>query len=91
MKRIELQTCTVCFTFLECDQNKDRMMEILEDRGLSFLFPLLRLQTDLWKTLRASDDPGTMLDWIKDNVSEDFYGTSGFITNLVTVYASIVL
>lgn len=27
-------------------------MDVLDDRGLSFLFPLLRIQADLWKQVQ---------------------------------------
>ncbi|KTG45006.1 hypothetical protein cypCar_00004358, partial [Cyprinus carpio] len=33
----------------EIDQNKDRMLEILEGKGLNFLFPLLKLEKELLK------------------------------------------
>jgi len=34
----------MAFVSSEIDQNKDRMLEILEGKGLSFLFPLLKNQ-----------------------------------------------
>lgn len=36
----------------EIDQNKDRMLEILEGKGLSFLFPLLKLEKELLKQIK---------------------------------------
>ncbi|KAA0715340.1 Eukaryotic translation initiation factor 4 gamma 2 [Triplophysa tibetana] len=35
----------------EIDQNKDRMLEILDGKGLSFLFPLLKLEKELLKQI----------------------------------------
>jgi len=60
------------------------MTEILEDRGLSFLFPLLRVQSEMWKQLQADPNPTTFFKWIRDNVDGSLYGDPGFITTLVT-------
>jgi len=59
-------------------------MEILEDRGLSFLFPLLRVQSELWRQLRAEPDPSSFYKWIRDNVDASLYSDAAFITTLVT-------
>jgi len=67
----------------ELDNSKDRMMEILEDRGLSFLFPLLRVQSELWKQLKADPNPTSFYKWITDNVDSSLYSDTGFITTLV--------
>jgi len=68
----------------ECDRKKERMMEILEDRGLSFLFPLLRVQTDLWKQLTTDPTPTVIYKWIKDNVHQDLFKDHGFVKILVS-------
>jgi len=60
------------------------MMEILEDRGLSFLFPLLRVQSELWKQLKADPNPASLFKWIRDNVDGNLYSDPAFITMLVT-------
>jgi len=59
-------------------------MEILDDRGLSFLFPLLRVQSELWKQLKADPNPTAFFKWIRDNVDGNLYGDAEFITTLVT-------
>lgn len=38
----------------EMDRTKEQLALILEDRGLNFLFPLLRIQAELWKQLQVS-------------------------------------
>jgi len=68
----------------ELDNSEDRMMEILEDRGLSFLFPLLRVQSELWKQLKAEPNPTSFYKWIRDNVDGSLYSDPAFITMLVT-------
>jgi translation initiation factor 4G len=37
----------------EGDRTKERLAEILEDRDLGFLLPLLRIQSELWKQLQV--------------------------------------
>jgi translation initiation factor 4G len=37
----------------EGDRTKERLAEVLEDRDLSFLLPLLRIQSELWKQLQV--------------------------------------
>lgn len=73
-------------SLLECDRSKERMAEILDDRNLNFLYPLLRVESELWKQITQSDSqPTTFYKWIKDNVDSARYGDSGFIVALMTV------
>lgn len=69
----------------ECDRTKDRMAEILEDRNLSFLYPLLRVQAELWKQIQADSNPQQFYKWIKENVEPGCYTDPGFITAVMTV------
>lgn len=69
----------------ECDRNKERMAEILEDRNLSFLYPLLRVQSELWKQILLDDNPQHFYKWIKENVEAICYTDPGFITAVMTV------
>ncbi|XP_071831397.1 eukaryotic translation initiation factor 4 gamma 2-like [Apostichopus japonicus] len=66
----------------EMDQNKERMMDILEDKGLSFLFPLLRLHIDVWKKLTNDPSPSTLYKWIKENVTSDLHEHKTFVNAL---------
>lgn len=66
------------------DHNKERMIELLEDRGLSFLFPLMRIQTELWKQIKSEPNPQSFYKWLRDNVDGKLYADEGFITILVT-------
>ncbi|XP_061178950.1 eukaryotic translation initiation factor 4 gamma 2-like [Saccostrea echinata] len=68
----------------EIDQRKERMMEILEDRGLSFLFPLLRVQSELWKEMQTEPSATALFKWIKEHVNTDLQYTSGFLNILTT-------
>ncbi len=46
------------------------MLEILEGKGLSFLFPLMKLEKELLKQIKADPAPQTIYKWIKDNISQ---------------------
>lgn len=37
----------------KADRSKDRLTEILEERELSFLFPLMKIQQDMAKQLQV--------------------------------------
>lgn len=68
----------------EIDQKKERMMEILEDRGLSFLFPLLRVQAELCKEMQTEPSATGLFKWIKEHVNADLHYTGGFLNILTT-------
>ena len=73
----------------EPDQNKERMMAILEDRSLSFLFPLLHLQTELWLRIQTEPSATDLYKWVRDKVDLKLQKTPGFIVILVTRCAKI--
>lgn len=72
------------FDVSECDRTKERMMEVLEDRGLSFMFPLLRVQNDLWKQIKADPNPTAIYKWIKENVDPSLFTNAKFINLLIS-------
>lgn len=74
----------------ECDRTKDRLAEILDDRKLSFLQPLLRIESELWRQIQTDSQPQTFYKWIKDNVDPLRYTDPGFITALMTVLLRFV-
>jgi translation initiation factor 4G len=69
----------------ECDRSKERLAEILDDRKLSFLQPLLRIESELWRQIKEDPQAQTFYKWIKDNVDSVRYSDPGFITALMTV------
>ncbi|XP_063223365.1 eukaryotic translation initiation factor 4 gamma 2 isoform X2 [Bacillus rossius redtenbacheri] len=69
----------------EADRTKERLAEILEERGLTFLFPLLRIQAELWKQLLADPNPTQFYKWIKENLDPAHHSDPPFISALVTV------
>nr|CAH7767903.1 unnamed protein product [Callosobruchus chinensis] len=69
----------------EADKTKERLSEILEERELTFLYPLLRIQADLAKQLQADPNPQSFYKWIKENLEPSNFNDPGFINALMTV------
>lgn len=78
-------------TLPENDRTKDRMAEILEDRNLSFLYPLLRVQAELWKQIQVDGNPQQFYKWIKENVEPSCYTDPGFVTAVMTVLLKYIM
>uniref|UniRef100_A0A667ZM49 Eukaryotic translation initiation factor 4 gamma 2 n=1 Tax=Myripristis murdjan TaxID=586833 RepID=A0A667ZM49_9TELE len=72
------------------NQNKDRMLEILEGKGLSFLFPLLKLEKELLKQIKADPSPQSIYKWIKDNISPKLHTDKGFVNILMTSFLQYI-
>ncbi|KAJ1530338.1 hypothetical protein ONE63_005252 [Megalurothrips usitatus] len=72
-------------TLPEIDRTKERMSEILDERSLTFLFPLLRIQSALWKQIQADPVPHQFYKWIKETLDPAHQSDSGFINALMTV------
>uniref|UniRef100_UPI00358EC28C eukaryotic translation initiation factor 4 gamma 2 n=1 Tax=Myxine glutinosa TaxID=7769 RepID=UPI00358EC28C len=68
----------------ECDQSAERMVEILEEKGLAFLFPLLHVERELSRHLESDPSPPAFYKWVKENVSARLHGDRAFINILVT-------
>lgn len=60
------------------------MLEILEDRGLSFMFPLLRIQSELGRQIAAEPTAAALFKWVKEKVEISLQSDPGFIRVLVT-------
>ncbi|KAJ7986084.1 hypothetical protein DPEC_G00347130 [Dallia pectoralis] len=73
----------------EIDQNKDRMLEILEGKGLSFLFPLMKLEKELLKQIKADPSPQSIYKWIK-NISPKLHTDNGFVNILMTSFLQYI-
>ncbi|KAH8415795.1 hypothetical protein KR222_001143 [Zaprionus bogoriensis] len=74
----------------EVDRNKERLAEILEDRQLSFLYPLLKVQAEMLKQLQSDPNPTNFYKWIKANVDNKYYKDPGFIQALMTVVVKYI-
>lgn len=69
----------------ETDRNKDRLVAVLDERGLDFLCPLLKVQSLMWKQIQVDSNPQQFYKWIKENVDVAYFVEEGFIQALVTV------
>ncbi|KAH8300194.1 hypothetical protein KR044_011325 [Drosophila immigrans] len=74
----------------EVDRNKERLGEIIEDRQLSFLYPLLKVQAEMLKQLQSDPNPTNFYKWIKSNVDNKYYKDPGFIQALMTVVVKYI-
>lgn len=74
----------------EVDRTKDRMAEILEDRSLSFLYPLLRVQAELWKQITTDPNPQAFYKFVKESIESSLYTDPGFITAMMTVVVKYI-
>lgn len=72
-------------------RTKEQLAEILQERNLTFLFPLLRIQSDLWKQITNDPNPTQFYKWIKDNLDSVHYTDPGFITALTTVMVKFII
>ncbi|XP_046673047.1 eukaryotic translation initiation factor 4 gamma 2 isoform X1 [Homalodisca vitripennis] len=77
-------------TLPEADRSKDRLSELLDDRSLGFLCPLLRIQAELWDQLEADQNPSALYKWIKDNLEPAHHVDKSFISALVTVVVKFI-
>lgn len=75
----------------EAERTKERLAEILEDRDLTFLYPLLKIQAELAKQLQADPAPTQFYKWIKDNLDPANYVDPGFINALMTVLLKYIM
>ncbi|XP_031783200.1 eukaryotic translation initiation factor 4 gamma 2 isoform X2 [Nasonia vitripennis] len=69
----------------EAEKTKERLGEILEDRDLTFLYPLLRIQGDMWRQLESDPAPNSLYKWIKEKLDPSHHSDPGFINALITV------
>ncbi|XP_012279847.1 eukaryotic translation initiation factor 4 gamma 2 isoform X2 [Orussus abietinus] len=69
----------------EAEKTKERLGEILEDRELTFLYPLLRIQGEMWRQLEADPSPAAFYKWIKEKLEPSHHSDTGFINALTTV------
>ncbi|XP_015588285.1 eukaryotic translation initiation factor 4 gamma 2 isoform X2 [Cephus cinctus] len=69
----------------EAEKTKERLGEILEDRELTFLYPLLRIQGEMWRQLKSDPNPNALYKWIKEKLDPSHHSDPGFINALTTV------
>lgn len=69
----------------DAEKTKEKLGEILEDRDLTFLYPLLRIQGDMWRQLESDPLPNSLYKWIKEKLDPSHHSDPGFINALMTV------
>ncbi len=68
----------------EGDRNKERLIQILEDRELSFVYPMLRIESTLFEKIQSNLSCVDLKEWIEANVDVDIRMSIGFIQSLVS-------
>lgn len=69
----------------ESERTKEQLSDLLEDRQLSFLFPLLRIQSQLSAALAKDPSPVAFFKYIKDTLDAKHHTAPEFVNALVTV------
>ncbi|KAA0201380.1 hypothetical protein HAZT_HAZT011741 [Hyalella azteca] len=69
----------------ESERTKEQLSDLLEDRQLSFLFPLLRIQSQLSSALANEPSPHAFFKYIKDTLDVKHHTAPEFVNALVTV------
>jgi len=70
---------------LDGDRNKERLAQILEDRALGFVYPMLKLEPCLHEQIQSNQVSCSQLkEWIDTNISSEIQNTISFIQSLVT-------
>lgn len=69
----------------EIDRSKDRLANILKDRCLGFLDPVLTIEPDLWDQMKECEStPAAIYRWIKDNIEPTIQGSPTFAHVFIT-------
>ena len=66
------------------DRNKDRLIQILEDRELSFVYPMLKIESTLFEKIQSNLSSKELKEWIESHVDADIRMSIGFIQSLVS-------
>lgn len=67
------------------ERTKTRLNEILEERQLVFLEPLLVLERELWSALEREPTAQSLYRCAKESISAEHHTSPAFITALMTV------
>lgn len=85
--RTQLEKSKICLIEMlpQSDRHKDRLIQILEDRELSFVYPMLKIESSLYEKIQSSSLTNDELKkWIEANVSKNVTNSNDFIHSLVT-------
>jgi len=66
------------------DRYKERLIQILEDRELSFVYPMLKIESALLEKIQSSLSNDELKEWIKENVNVNVTNSNDFIHSLIT-------
>lgn len=76
----------------ENDRKKERMADILEDRNLTFLYPMLRIESDITRQITSPEcTPATLYRWLKENVTPPLQASTEFISVVFTALVKHII
>lgn len=59
-------------------------MQILEDRELEFVYPMLKIESLIFEKIQSNLSANELNEWIEKTVSPDIRNSNDFIQSLVT-------
>ncbi|KAL1452459.1 hypothetical protein WDU94_006687 [Cyamophila willieti] len=74
----------------KADKTKEKLSMLLEKNDLIFLFPLLKIQSELWKHIKAENNPSNFYKWLKEYLEPQYLKDAGFVNALVTVIVKYI-
>lgn len=66
-------------------KTKENLSTLLEEKNLIFLFPLLKIQSELWKHIKAENNPANFYKWLKEYLEPQYSCDAGFVNALVSL------
>lgn len=72
------------FVSIDDDRSKERLIQVLEDRELGFLYPMLKIETVLFEKISNNINPDELREWIGQNLSKELTNSVDFIQSIVT-------
>lgn len=69
----------------EADRPLDRLVNVLRDRSLAFLYPMLTIEPDLWAQMsEPNSTPSSVYKWIRNNVGQTLQESPVFAHVIIT-------
>ena len=69
---------------------EEQLGDLIEQRQLSFLVPVLANKADMWRQLENDPSPEGLLAWIKKTVPEANKKDQGFVSTLITTIVRLI-
>lgn len=71
-------------------RSEEQLGQLLEQRELSFLLPLLAIKADMWKQLESVREPEAFMSWINNTVQDKHRKEPAFIAALIATIMKFI-